>query len=611
MVGWLVNDCLTCIPNTKTFWHFLLENFPCLSDITNGGVIHFNILADEVETKLKRTPPENYPKFIIRNGTYFRKINTDVPTISIIQDIQIHNHNLFQHQLDVIRNSAVVVFNTNYVYEKYKPFIGDCPKLQIKICPLGIDFNYYTPSHPLIVGKDENPPILYIGDSSTYPKGFSTMLNIINKLRTYNFVLIMKDDFDGNGVFAEEEKHRVKIYNRIGSSQVKNIINSCGLAVCTSLEETQHLSGIECASCDLPIVARNVGVYHDCCDDTRWGMIANDENEFIENIRTIMNSGEKRRMFKPRECFMEKYSNEICKSNWKSIIDCYEDKKEPADEPADEYLSIGEVVFTDDDNISIKLPVHKFSPIFSTRNEHEVLFRQIHTYLIKTNVIKNNIIDLGAWIGDNSIPWAVAISHQPESVMGEGENIINRRTVYSIDPSPENCDFIKKISKLNRIHNVVVLQTAISDKNETLTTTDDLHHCSFVYTNPTSIVNGEHKQQINSVSLDYLYETEKIDNIGYIHLDVEGMEERVILGSTNIINAFHPIITFEQHLEIDDYMGLSKYLMNKNYDVFMINEILKGCRHDCRNFIAFPKEMEKETKVILEHIGFHLLNITP
>ena len=32
-------------------------------------------------------------------------------------------------------------------------------------------------------------------------------------------------------------------------------------------------------------------------------------------------------------------------------------------------------------------------------------------------------------------------------------------------------------------------------------------------------------------------------------------------------------------------------LKNKGYKVFLINEILPGCREDCRNSIAFPEEI--------------------
>ena len=35
-VGWLINDCLTTIPGTKTFWHDLLDWIPNLEDKTLG-----------------------------------------------------------------------------------------------------------------------------------------------------------------------------------------------------------------------------------------------------------------------------------------------------------------------------------------------------------------------------------------------------------------------------------------------------------------------------------------------------------------------------------------------------------------------------------------------
>jgi FkbM family methyltransferase len=230
------------------------------------------------------------------------------------------------------------------------------------------------------------------------------------------------------------------------------------------------------------------------------------------------------------------------------------------------------VCYTNDNNNTFKLNNHRFSNNFRNRTNHEVIFRKINTYLILNKIIKNNVIDLGCWIGDNSIPWA---KNMPESI------------IYAIDPSEENRNYILDMCNLNEVTNVNVIQKAISDRNEIVSTNEDLHHCSFVYNNP----NNNGRTKINAYSLDYLYSQNEIDNIGYIHLDVEGMEFRVIKGSNDIIDKFRPIITFEQHLEIDNYIELSTYLTNKQYIVFMINEVLPGCRPDCRNFIAFPNEI--------------------
>ena len=241
-------------------------------------------------------------------------------------------------------------------------------------------------------------------------------------------------------------------------------------------------------------------------------------------------------------------------------------------------------IFTNDNNVEIELlKNHSFSDMFSRRNNHEVIFRRIHSYLIKKNIIRKNIIDLGAWIGDNSIPWAKQI-----------EGII-----YAIDPSPENISFINEMCELNNIKNIITFQKAISDKNEVLYTNDNLNHCSFNNINGNTVA--------NAYSLDNLYNTKLIDNIGYIHLDVEGLEEKVIKGSSLIIDTFRPIITFEQHLTIDNYKYLSSYLSNKNYIVYLINEILSGCNFDCRNLIAFPKEFNIDIEDIHNHLNQKIL----
>ena len=74
------------------------------------------------------------------------------------------------------------------------------------------------------------------------------------------------------------------------------------------------------------------------------------------------------------------------------------------------------------------------------------------------------------------------------------------------------------------------------------------------------------------------------------------MEFKVIKGSIDIIHKYKPIIIFEQHIDTDNYMELSSFLLNKGYQIFMINEILEGCNPDCRNFIAY----NPDTSVIIK-----------
>jgi len=257
-----------------------------------------------------------------------------------------------------------------------------------------------------------------------------------------------------------------------------------------------------------------------------------------------------------------------------------------------------EIIFKNDNNTKILLfdfSKNILTERFARRDQHEVFFRRINSYLIKNNYVTGNIIDLGAWIGDNSIPWAKQI----------------KNTVYAIDPSPENITFINSMCKLNNITNIKTIQKAITNNNITLYTDaatktkfpeqGNLHHCSFLNSSILKDISGS--ISVEAVSLDYLFETNEIENVSLIHLDVEGLEAKVVEGSTKIIDHFHPIITFEQHLTIDNYLDLSLFLYKKGYNIYLINEMLPGCRYCCRNFVAFHRDLNVNINDINIKIG--------
>ena len=281
--------------------------------------------------------------------------------------------------------------------------------------------------------------------------------------------------------------------------------------------------------------------------------------------------------------------------------------------------------FTNDNGVAIQYHMnHRFAELFGSRNEHEVMFRRISTYLINNGHIRGNIIDLGAWIGDNALPWAKSLLMADSKSllmadsksllmaqnaascgidtksllmaqnaascgidskslsMADAKNLDQTPLVYAIDPSPDNCQFIQDLASLNNIQNIRIIQKAISDKKEVLSTNDHLTHCSFVSDDDSG------RNRVKAWPLDDLYNAGEITNVAFIHLDVEGMENRVVAGATTLIAECKPIIAFEQHLEQDPFIELSEYIASKGYTVYLINEILPGCRSDCRNFIAFP-----------------------
>jgi len=264
--------------------------------------------------------------------------------------------------------------------------------------------------------------------------------------------------------------------------------------------------------------------------------------------------------------------------------------------------------FSNDNGVAIKYHMnHRFADLFGSRNEHEVMFRRISTYLINNGHIRGNIVDLGAWIGDNALPWSKNL-HIPPSAEFDTKNMANLDPyplVYAIDPSPDNCQFIRDLASLNNVKNIRVIQKAISDKIEVLSTNEDLTHCSFV-SDDDSLTK---QNQVKAWPLDDLYNAGEIADVAYIHLDVEGMENRVVAGAEKLINTYKPIIAFEQHLEQDPFIELSEHIAAKGYIVYLINEVLPGCRPDCRNFIAFPKTRfdSKIVEALNAHLGQDVL----
>jgi FkbM family methyltransferase len=220
---------------------------------------------------------------------------------------------------------------------------------------------------------------------------------------------------------------------------------------------------------------------------------------------------------------------------------------------------------------------HENDEQFSKRVNHEVMFRKIIYDCIVNNLIdvNKNMIDTGCWIGDNTLVWAKLIQQ------GKG-------VVYAIDPSTYNLDYINSLATLNDLNNIQCFEAALSDKVEELNYQGSINHNSFI---ECGLRPYKGDKFLMSTYLDLMYEQGTIKDIDFIHLDVEGMEYKVICGGSKTIEKCRPIVTFELHIDIDKEQNLIyNHFKNLDYTVFMIDEILPGCRYDCRNFLAIPKE---------------------
>jgi glycosyltransferase involved in cell wall biosynthesis len=270
MKGWLINDQLTAIAGTRTLWHNLLD-WMDLRDMS-GGYTPFRLLAERVENE-----PGPRPDFCVRNATYFRKINWDVPTMALLQDIQPYGSQLHDWQHDVGRDARVVVVNSEYMKWLYK----DMPQDRVVINSLGIDFNHFKARDKAEcrakLGLPKSGPIIMFIGSKDGVKGYDRLVEGINRMPQYHFLLVMKHGTD-------LARPNVSVLANINHEKMVDAISSCDLGVCTSYYETQHLAGIEMGACGLPLVASRTGIYWGRPAGI-WGRDSTTEGkEFVQDI---------------------------------------------------------------------------------------------------------------------------------------------------------------------------------------------------------------------------------------------------------------------------------------------------------------------------------------
>ena len=211
----------------------------------------------------------------------------------------------------------------------------------------------------------------------------------------------------------------------------------------------------------------------------------------------------------------------------------------------------------------------KRSIYFISRPYAEVLLRKtIFSLYDKKYIDKNkSVIDIGCWIADNTLAWAPILK--------------NDAIIFAIDPSVENLLFGKELGALNKISNVKWINAVCYDKiGIPLSFKGSIDHAQF----------KEEKKSSNSIISTTLDKIINKNSIGLMHIDVEGLELKVLRGARKIIELNRPVIIFENLISRPGLEPIISFLNSYKYDVYMINEVLPGCDLDCRNFIAFDSK---------------------
>jgi len=161
----------------------------------------------------------------------------------------------------------------------------------------------------------------------------------------------------------------------------------------------------------------------------------------------------------------------------------------------------------------------------------------IHPENIKDKVI----IDAGAHNGEFSMLAA----------------LLGAKKVYAFEPVSETSKMLRDNIKLSKMSSqITVIQKALGNKEET----QDIAF-NFIGDGAAKIGDiyfGKDSEKIEVVTLDNFVKKNKIKNIDFIKMDIEGFEENALLGAKNTIKTQKPILSFSAYHKPDDKVRLPK-----------------------------------------------------
>jgi FkbM family methyltransferase len=195
-------------------------------------------------------------------------------------------------------------------------------------------------------------------------------------------------------------------------------------------------------------------------------------------------------------------------------------------------------------------------------------------FLKKLNLNDNNrlVVDIGANIG----VYTLLLSH-----------LYPRCKIISIEASPTIFEKLKSNCQLNNLFqgsNFVLLNKAVSDKDDTSVEFYEKHSMStlskdFLTNISSEIITNENDALsaiiVSTITIDKLVETENINEISLMKIDVEGAEHLVLKGAMdtlnkrkvkNLIIEYHSFENYDYAVKLLDQIGYTIVNSQESYD---------------------------------------------
>lgn len=183
--------------------------------------------------------------------------------------------------------------------------------------------------------------------------------------------------------------------------------------------------------------------------------------------------------------------------------------------------------------------------------------------LIKENDV---ILDVGGNIGFHSIHFA---------------HYASKGKVYSFEPSPETFELLSRNCKPYANIQPINIGIGKSEGVAKFHYASDHSYSGFKDTGKKEIINSE---ELPIMSLDAWTKKQELNRVDFVKIDVEGFEDQVLKGMSEVISAYKPIIFIEispTKNQTANPHEIFNSLLNYGYDAFYIqnNRLIQTEHH--------------------------------
>ena len=210
-----------------------------------------------------------------------------------------------------------------------------------------------------------------------------------------------------------------------------------------------------------------------------------------------------------------------------------------------------------------------FGPLFLTKfhckPRHGIkkilgIYERKITRVLRKIINKGDIcLDIGSHIGYTSLLMSKFVG--------------KKGTIYAIDPSEENFDFISRTINDNQINNIIPFLGAIGEKSEIKKAYfyEDSQMYNIIDSGflPNDKYHSVHS--IQTIQLEDFIKSKEISRINFIKIDIEGFELSLLRSISNLFfQKFNPIFLIEIH-NPSDSKDIFHYFEKIGYKMFDIN----------------------------------------